>query len=116
MVITALQQPVYKPAMRAITAITQAEIATITTSFDHSYISGTIVRIIVPEEFGMTQINQLSGTITVINTTQFTIPINTLYFDAFVYPVAPVQVAQVVPFGEITELLEAAVVNVLPYT
>lgn len=120
-----IEFPTFQRAMRNILSITQAEEALITTTFDgttpgnHQYASGLIVRIYVPDGFGMTQINQLEGPIVVVNDTQFRIPIDTTNFDAFVIPdrqpgnlATP---AQVVPFGEVNEILTMATQNVLPY-
>src|ERR1700679_3621730 len=108
--------PVYQPAMRLISAITNSFPATITTTFAHQYISGTIVRIDIPFADGMQQLNQQTAPITVINTTQFSIPIDTTLYTAFAIPVgAPPFIntaAQVVPVGEISSTLDAATVNV----
>lgn len=119
----AIENPVYAPAMRNILSITQAEQAVITTTFDgvvagdHGYVSGTIVRIIVPINFGMQQINKLSGPITVLSPSTFSIPINTLGFDAFsIPPLNPGHngtPAQVVPFAEVNRQLSASFRNIL---
>lgn len=119
----AIENPVYAPAVRNILSITQASQAVITTTFDglvagdHGYVSGTIVRIIVPENFGMQQINKLSGPITVLSPSTFSIPINTLSFDAFsIPPFNPGKngtPAQVVPFGELNRQLTASFRNIL---
>jgi hypothetical protein len=122
----AVEYPTFQRAMRNILSISQAESALITTTFDginpgdHGYSTGLIVRLYIPKGFGMMQINELSGPITVINGTQFTMPIDTTTFDAFVIPAfipgwrggTP---AHVVPVGEVTELLTMATQNVLPY-
>lgn len=126
----AVQFPTFQQAMRNILSITNAENALVTTTFDgvnpgdHQYSSGLIVRLIVPEGFGM----QLStpqvgiesvGAITVINSTQFTIPIDTTNLDPFVVPSfqpghygTP---AVVTPVGEINSQLDQATRNILPY-
>lgn len=109
--------PVYQPAMRLISAITNSFPATVTTTFAHQYISGTIVRIDIPFADGMQQLNGQTAPIMVINDTQFTIPIDTTSFDVFAIPMGvPTYVntaAQVVPIGEINSILDAATVNVL---
>lgn len=113
-----LSKPVYQPAMRVITAITKAAIAQVTTSIPHQYKDGTIVRIDIPKGFGMFQINQQFGPITVTGDTTFTIPINTQNYDAFTIPSSfpdSYNNAQAVPVGELTSQLTAAVQNVLPY-
>lgn len=115
----AYENPVFKPAMRLISAITQANPAEITTTFDHGYITGTIVRLDIPKAVGMQQADQFTGPITVTGTTTFTIPMDSTSFDPFAIPPSPSPhdntCAQVVPIGEVNETLRAAVMNVLPY-
>jgi hypothetical protein len=107
--------PIFQPAMRLITAITQANPAQITTSFAHNYKNGMIVRIDVPPADGMQQIDGMTGTIMVTGPTTFIIDIDTTSFDVFSIPVTNENTcAQVVPIGEVNETLLAATVNVLP--
>lgn len=115
MSIQAFQFPVFQPAMRIITAITNANPAVITTSFDNSYITGTIVRFDIPPGFGMGQLNQQTATITVLTPTTFSVPIDTTNYDTFAVPASNEQYAQAVPIGEDNNILTAAVQNVLPY-
>lgn len=117
MAILATAQPIYQPAMRVISAITNAKQASVTTTFDHLYISGTIVRIYVPSGYGMKQIDTLTGKITVTGNTTFTINIDTRNYDSYTTPALWPQsfnFAQVVPVGEDNNMLTAAVQNVLP--
>ena len=117
--------PTFQRAMRNILSITQDENALVTTTFDginpgnHQYSTGLTARLYVPNGFGMVQVNQLEGVITVVNDTQFTITIDTTTFDAFVVPAyqpgAFGTPAQVVPVGEVNDLLTQATQNVLPY-
>jgi hypothetical protein len=120
----AFKKPVFQPAMRIISAITNANPAQITTTFAHNYITGTIVRVNIPPAIvgaakpGMPQINGLVGTISVNSPTSFLINIDTTYFDPFVVPMATgpgYTCSQVIPVGEVTSMLTAAVQNVLPY-
>lgn len=121
MAIFAIENPTYQPAMRIIASITRATNALVATSFNHDYITGTIVRIVIPRipynstGLGMQQINEQEGTITVTSPTTFTIDINTTTYDAFNDPGTFDQRAQVVPIGEINEILTASTVNVLPF-
>lgn len=105
--------------MRLIASITQSNPATVTTTFAHLYISGTIVRLDIPLADGMQQANQFVGPITVTGPTTFTIPLDTTMFDAFSIPVSASPLinicAQVVPVGEVNEQLTAAVKNTLPH-
>ena len=117
--------PVFQRAMRNILSITQDRNALITTTFDgvnpgnHNYSTGLIARLYVPDGFGMTRLNEVSATITVVNDTQFTIPIDTTSFDAFIVPNyqpgAFGTPAHVVPVGELNNILTEATQNVLPY-
>ena len=110
--------PTYQPAMRVIAAMTQTNPIQITTTIDHDYISGIVVRLDIPPHFGMQQANQQTGAITVTGNTTFTMDINALSFDAFVLPTSfppAYQDAQVVPIGEVNETLRAATQNVLPF-
>jgi len=116
MAIYAQRYPVYQPSMRIITAITNANPASVTTSFNHNYISGTIVRLDIPLGYGMTDANQQFGPITVTGLTTYTIPIDTTYYTPFAAPATfpeNAQQAQCVPFGELATQLTAATVNVL---
>ena len=115
MAILAQQFPIFKPAMRIITAITNDFPASITTSFDHGYASGIIIRVVVPIGYGMPQINEKFGSIIVTGATTFDIDIDTRYFSPFVVPVSPKQYAQSIPIGEINSTLYQASKNVLPF-
>ena len=110
--------PTYQPAMRVIAGITNSFPVVITTTIDHLYISGTIVRIDIPIGFGMQQLNQQTGTIIILSSTTFSMAIDTTSYDTFQLPTVPPgnQDAQVVPIGEDNDLLRAAVQNVLPFS
>jgi len=122
----AVEFPTFQRAMRNILSITQSESALITTTFDginpgdHQYSTGLIVRLRVPYGFGMVQVDELYGPITVVSDTQFTMPIDTTDVDAFVVPDyrpgAFGTPAQVVPIGQVNDILNQATENVLPYT
>lgn len=116
--ILAQKFPVFQKAMRVISSITNANPAAVTTTFNHQYVTGMIVRLNVPNGFGMVQANQLYGPIIVTGDTTFTIDINTLNFDVFAAPSTfPLnsQYAQCTPIGELSPILSAATQNVLPY-
>jgi len=110
------QQAQFEPAVREITTITNAFPAVVTTSVAHLYSNGMIVRLEIPEGYGITKADGLSGIITVITSDTFSILVDTSFMDPFVVPIRPqllAQKPQAVPFGEINELLNAAVRNVL---
>lgn len=111
--------PVFQPAMRIITSITNSAPASITTSFPHNYLTGLVVRLDIPPGYGMQQANQLFGSIAVTGPTTFNINFSTLEFDSFATPSTypkNAQQAQVVPIGEDNNILTQAVMNALPYS
>ena len=114
----AQQYPVFQPAMRIISNIFNTNPIYVTTTFKHQYVTGMICRLNIPNGYGMTQANKLSGPITVIDDYSFTMPINAENFDVFATPVAfpdNRQYAQVTVIGELTSMLTAPERNVLPY-
>ena len=91
------------PAANTITSITQANPAVVTTGTDHGYQTGFNVRIVLPfpyaKSFGMIQINEQIGTITVLSSNTFSINIDTRGYDAFTVGTT-LQSAQVIPIGQ----------------
>jgi len=115
--ISAQVSPLFQPAMRQITAVTNAFPALVTTSFAHDYPDGTVVRLNIPPYFGMLQANSLTGTITNNgNPSQFLIDIDTRTFSPFVIPLDEWWYninANVVAIGEDNSPLQAAEHNSL---
>lgn len=107
--------PVFSNPMRLIEAMTNSFPVTITTSFDHGYSTGLIVRIFIPLKVGMQQANGLHAAITVTSPDTFTMPIDTTTFDP--YDVSNVwyirACGQVIPIGEVNETVYLANVNIL---
>jgi hypothetical protein len=97
----------YLPTWRYITAITAASSAVITLSVTHQFVAGQAVRIKVPSDWGMSEMDGLVGNITAVNTTTntITVDIDSSAFTTFAYPSsatagAGVEFPIVVPFGE----------------
>jgi hypothetical protein len=116
--------PIFYPRRRFIVNITQAAQAVITTSVTHGYTVGQEIRIYVPAEFGMVEMDGLFGTIVAVDLTNntFTVDIDSTAFTAFAFPLAtacPFTWAQAVPFGENTgeallqnvDILDDATIN-----
>src|SRR5665213_958365 len=80
------QTPYFAPAGNDITAITNANPASVTTFTPHGYFNGAVVRLYIPYNFGMQQINFMKGIITVTGVSTFNIAIDTTLMDAFVVP------------------------------
>lgn len=110
-------KPVFQPAMRVIAAITNAFPAVVTTTINHQYITGTIIRFNITKGHGMTQANQQFGPIVVLSPTTFSIAIDTTYYDPFFIPsLLKYTCSQCIPIGEVNGILTAAEQNVLPYS
>ena len=118
MSILAFQRPVFAPAMRIVTAITNSFPMAVTTSFAHGYITGLNNRLYIPEGFGMQEANLLYSYITVTSPTTFTMDgIDSTGFTAFSVPSGyPYYTpAQVVNVSENALMLTGATKNQLPY-
>jgi len=116
MAIYAVESPTYQPAMRIISTISNADPMVVTTSFDHDYSSGLIVRLILADGYTMKEANNLIGVITVLTSDTFSLPFDSTYFTTFASPVSfpdTYQRAQVIPVGEQGYLYESATQNVL---
>lgn len=94
------------PSSLLITAITKSNPMVITVSIGNStteantYIVGMAVRLFVPVSYGMTQANNLIGTITNISGSNFTLDLNSLGFDTFAAPISGGQTpASIAPAG-----------------
>lgn len=111
------QNPAFKPAMRLIAAITNGYPTAVTTTFAHDYVTGTVVRLVIPDPCKMIEADLLTGTITVTGLTTFMIDIDTTRFTPFLAPPLPTPnpddntCALVIPIGEINGILTAAVVD-----
>ena len=110
--------PIFNDPLTIMASITNDFPALVTTTTNHSYLDGLIVRLVIPPGYGMEEANQLFGTIVVTGLTTFVISIDTRYFNPFVIPAtAPdnLQYAQAVPFAEDNSTLKNAFENQLPY-
>lgn len=114
--------PTFEPVMRNILTISNADPAVVTTTFDgvnpgaHGYQTGLIVRIVVPNGFGMILLNGYCGPITVLGTSTFSVPVNTESMDPFVVPGWPLLFEtppQCIPIGQVSNMLEMSFKNVL---
>jgi hypothetical protein len=81
---------------KTIASITQAFPMVVTTSFNHHYVAGMEVRFLIPQIFGMQQLNTLSGQVTQLTANTLTINIDSTNFTAFAYP-SPLPSAYSVP-------------------
>lgn len=77
------------PGSLLISAITQSNpmVVTIVDSIYNTYIVGMLATLTVPSSYGMFQANELTGQITAISGTNFSLNIDSSQFDAFVAPI-----------------------------
>lgn len=96
------------PSTVGISAITQANPCVVTTSANHGLTTGQIVRTIVPQNYGMFQLNNGLFQVTVLSPTTFSLQtsqippavnVNSTQFIAFTTPSKPAATAQVIPVG-----------------
>lgn len=94
----------FSPKRRLVSNVTVANPAVVTTTEDHEYDSGLVVRLFVPSAYGMNVYEE--GTITVINTTSFSVTIDTsnqLAFSSPTFPGTNYTQAQVIPISGVTD-------------
>lgn len=111
------------PRRRLITKVASSGTSTVVTlSVTHTYVVGEKVQFKVPSQYGMTQLNNLVGEITAVNTgttnadNTITVNIDSSAFTAFAFPSSATAAlgatpAQVVPYGEVATILTAASEN-----
>lgn len=98
----------FLPDRLVISDITQANPAVVTTSTNHNLSTGEVVRIHVPKNYGMVELNNLLCSITVISSNTFSlqysqvptaIPVNSSDYTTFTIPSNPSFTAEVLPVG-----------------
>jgi hypothetical protein len=94
----------YIPFVCVITGITKEDNCIVTTAVEHRFVIGNQVRFLIPQIWGMIQLNPLVGIVQSHTDTTITLDINTTNFDTFITPtITPPQVidfAQVIPIGD----------------
>lgn len=103
--------PLYVPQMQNIENITNAQQAVVTTTQPHGYLDGAIVRFVIPPDFGIPQINNMTSAIYILSETTFLTSIDTSSFYPFVVPMMPLLAPQVIPVGEIAGTLASSNFN-----
>ena len=101
--------PYWDPMSVAISNISNAVPAVVTTSVPHTFRDGDAIRTIVPSQFGMTQINGRIFTARVITNISFAlyltlnpspVPLNSLNFDTYIAATGKIpQIAQAICVG-----------------
>jgi len=97
--------PIYYPRWRYVTGVSQATNAVVNFSVTHGFTVGQVLRMSIPDSFGMTQLSELAVTVLAVNTTTntITIDVDTSAFTAFTLPTTisqPFTPAIAAPIGE----------------
>lgn len=108
-----ITSPIYQPASRIISGISNSVNAVITTAQNHLYASGTIVRLDIVPGSPMELLNQQFSPITVLTPTTFSTQLDTSEMNAYSPPTSNSVTNVSVPIGEISSILTAAVQNTL---
>lgn len=87
----------FYPRYRWITGITQAAAAVVTFSHTHDFTVGERVSFRIPPQFGMSELNNVSATVTAITASTITIDVDTSGFTAFAYPTSAIAAAGISP-------------------
>lgn len=95
----------FTPIRRLIASVSREKQAEIETIEAHGYITGSWVRVIVPDAYGM-DLEYIPTTIEVLTSTTFKTQIDTRNQLPFVTPNSPFTEAQVVPISQITTVVD----------
>lgn len=99
----------FVPDRSNITGITNASPAVVTTSTPHGLYTGMVVRTVVPNNYGMYQMNGQMAQVSVLSSNTFAcyqtlvptlIPIDSTNYNTFTAPAIPNILAQVLPIGD----------------
>lgn len=91
----------YLPSVFDISALVLGSSTTVTTSVNHNYVIGQLVRLLIPQSFGSFQINEQTGYVTSIPAAnQVVVNINSTMANAFQIGVTTTP-AQIVAVGDI---------------
>lgn len=91
----------YQPSQFFISAVTLGQTTTVTTSVNNNYVVGQQVRLLIPNGYGCTGLNGLSGyVISLPAANQVQISINSSNQNAFISAGLPTQ-AQIVAIGDV---------------
>lgn len=93
----------YQPRVFDISAITLGQTTTVTTTVDHDYIVGQIVRLLIAQPFGSFQLNeQIANVISIPASNQIVLSLNSTNANPFISnPTSNISQPQVVAVGDI---------------
>lgn len=92
-----LYPQVFTPQLAYVVKVTTGATTTIECSYPHGYSVNQSVRLKVPSQWGMTQLDGLQGVILSVTTFAFVVNINSSAFSAFAFPTSAVAATGVSP-------------------
>jgi len=97
-----IQANFYEPSQFFISTVSLGQVTTVTTTVNHNYFVGQLVRLLIPPQFGCVQLNQQTGyVLSIPAANQVTVTINSSQnVDAFKTSTAATQ-PQIVAVGDI---------------
>lgn len=96
-----IQPQFYQPRFWFISTITNGPTTLVTTTTTQDFVIGQLVRFIIPQSFGIRQLNERQGyVLSIISTTQVEVDIDSTSMDAFTSSSATTQ-PQILPIGDI---------------
>jgi hypothetical protein len=96
-----IQPQFYQPNVFFISSITQGITTLVTTTTDQNFVIGQLIRFIIPQAFGIRQLNEQEGyVIRIISPTQVVVDINSTQMDPFQTSTFTTQ-PQILPVGNI---------------
>jgi hypothetical protein len=91
----------YQPRFNFINTVTRGQTTVVTTTVDQDFVIGQLVRFIIPQPFGIRQLNQRQGyVISIVSSTQIEVDIDSSKMDAFTTSSFTTQ-PQILPIGDV---------------
>lgn len=92
----------YKPSQYFISAIALGCVTVVTTTVNHNYAIGQLVRLLIPNGFGTRQLNEMVGyVISIPAMNQVTLDLNSSFADPFLLNTAMNTQPQIVAVGDV---------------
>lgn len=96
-----IQPQFYKPRFWFISNITRGRTTTVTTTANQDFVVAQLVRFIIPQAFGIRQLNEQEGyVIQIVSPTQVIVDIDSRFMDAFTSSSFTTQ-PQIIPIGDV---------------
>ena len=96
-----IQPQYYQPRFWFISTITNGTTTLVTTTTTQDFVIGQLVRFIIPQSFGIRQLNERQGyVLSILSSTQVEVDIDSSFMDLFTTSSATTQ-PQIIPVGDL---------------